>query len=237
MSQEILTQLDLLEEIAATAGYKSCRVLAEGTEDTFCLFVTVPTDQTAFDVAANMVDACWTVQDGVSTTIVSEASHRIEKLSDETVIIFNGKRKGEECAEIGTFIDKELHWYCFTYVGSDPKNGGTATASTVTGYVCKDLKLSAMYENKINAGLTEDAVLTGLSYFGKMPKSLFVSGRPAPTLEKINKCVAVLTEAHDLFRDYEAHHLVSKGADDPKTVRNREMKEKIRAVIDEVSIV
>ena len=66
MSQEILTQLDLLEEIAATAGYKSCRVLAEGTEDTFCLFVTVPTDQTAFDVAANMVDACWTVQDGVA---------------------------------------------------------------------------------------------------------------------------------------------------------------------------
>lgn len=66
--------------------------------------------------------------------------------------------------------EKKLHWFSFVYVGKDAKSGLDVTASTYTGYNTKNITVKIVAENKENAGVTDEAVLTGLPYLGYMTK-------------------------------------------------------------------
>lgn len=68
------------------------------------------------------------------------------------------------------------HWYCFSYVGKAVDTNDTVNACTYTGFSKQEVTLADIKENKANAGVTDKAVLMGLSYCGFMTKKQFTEG-------------------------------------------------------------
>ena len=62
------------------------------------------------------------------------------------------------------------HYYCFSYVGRSSEDGHQCQACTYVGYDERRITKSIIEENKIAAGVDEDAVLLAVSYLGHMTR-------------------------------------------------------------------
>jgi len=65
-------------------------------------------------------------------------------------------------------MDKK-HWYSFSYA-----DGSGCQASTYTGYESLGVTLPMIMENKVNAHVSQGAVLLAVCYLGHMTKSEFL---------------------------------------------------------------
>lgn len=69
------------------------------------------------------------------------------------------------------------HWFCFCFIGRDTVTGKTASASTYTGLITKNISLPVINEQKSYSQLADDAVLMSVSYLGEMTREEFL-GEP-----------------------------------------------------------
>jgi hypothetical protein len=67
-----------------------------------------------------------------------------------------------------------LHWFCFSYTGQCNTTGKSVTASTYTGYLSRKITKPIIDQNKVFAGVTEDSVLVGVFYLGRMSRNEFL---------------------------------------------------------------
>jgi hypothetical protein len=75
-----------------------------------------------------------------------------------------------------TNTDPKLHWYCFTYI--DFTSGGYPShACTYIGYPVAGMTMAMIKENKLNAGVSDRAVLLSVSHLGCMTKTEFTKER------------------------------------------------------------
>lgn len=72
-------------------------------------------------------------------------------------------------------MDRKLHWYCFSYKGTETGSGKLVNACTYVGYLNKGITLKIINDNKANALVTSDSVLMAATYLGYMTKKRFIS--------------------------------------------------------------
>ena len=84
----------------------------------------------------------------------------------------------DECnsTDISTDLegDKVWHWFCFSYKGKSIDSGEPCDAYVYVGRQGRNISKKAITENKVNAGVSGDAVLIAVSYLGEMTREEFV---------------------------------------------------------------
>lgn len=71
-------------------------------------------------------------------------------------------------------LEPLLHWYSFSYA-SLSDNGWMQIACTYTGYPEKRVSKPRIDQNKLNAEVPTNSVLTSVCYLGKMTRSQMLS--------------------------------------------------------------
>ncbi len=66
-------------------------------------------------------------------------------------------------------MTRKQHWFCFTYADANSQ------ASTYTGFDEKNITLAMITANKINAKVSNKAVLLACIYLGFMTKKEFLA--------------------------------------------------------------
>ena len=110
-------------------------------------------------------------QDMVFSGSITAIEGRFATQNGELLVAWNHR---DELSRIIGVIGIKLHWYCFVYEGEDAKGDGGCIGNTYSGYPEKDqLTLDRLTENKANARMSDNSVLTSVTYLGHMTKREF----------------------------------------------------------------